>query len=39
MPAKAAIDGDLVDGDVSSTPPQKKTRAPRPRKRPDIATA
>jgi cell division protease FtsH len=38
MPAKAAIDGDLVDGDVASTP-QKKTRAPRTRKRPDIATA
>ncbi|WP_349898855.1 ATP-dependent zinc metalloprotease FtsH [Parafrigoribacterium soli] len=38
MPAKAPIDGDLVDGDVQSTP-QKKTRAPRPRKRPDIATA
>jgi cell division protease FtsH len=37
MPAKAPIDGDLVDGDVESTP--KKTRIPRPRKRPDIATA
>ena len=38
MPAKASIDGDLVDGDVASTS-QKKTRVPRPRKRPDIATA
>ncbi len=38
MPVKAAIDGDLVDGDVASTP-QKKTRVPRPRKRPDVATA
>jgi cell division protease FtsH len=37
MPVKAPIDGDLVDGDVGSTP--KKTRIPRPRKRPDIATA
>ncbi|MCU1581948.1 MAG: cell division protein FtsH [Microbacteriaceae bacterium] len=37
MPAKAPIDGDLVDGDVESTP--KKNRIPRPRKRPDIATA
>lgn len=39
MPAKAAIEGDLVDGDVGSAPPAKKTRAPRQRKRPDIATA
>ena len=38
MPAKASIDGDVVDGDVASTS-QKKTRVPRPRKRPDIATA
>ncbi|MEO6943492.1 MAG: ATP-dependent zinc metalloprotease FtsH [Lacisediminihabitans sp.] len=38
MPAKASIDGSLVDGDVASTP-QKKTRVPRPRKRPDVATA
>jgi cell division protease FtsH len=38
MPVKAPIDGDLVDGDVDSAPP-KKARAPRQRKRPDIATA
>ncbi|MEO7121816.1 MAG: cell division protein FtsH, partial [Lacisediminihabitans sp.] len=38
MPVKASIDGDLVDGDVESTP-TKKARAPRQRKRPDIATA
>ncbi|MCU1505711.1 MAG: cell division protein FtsH [Microbacteriaceae bacterium] len=37
MPAKAPIDGDLVDADVESTP--KKNRIPRPRKRPHIATA
>ena len=38
MPVKAPIDGDLVDGNIDSAPP-KKARAPRQRKRPDIATA
>ncbi|MHB1173150.1 MAG: ATP-dependent zinc metalloprotease FtsH [Lacisediminihabitans sp.] len=38
MPSKAPIDSGLVDGDVTSTP-TRKTRVPRPRKRPDIATA
>jgi cell division protease FtsH len=38
MPSKAPIDEGVVDGGISSEPP-KKTRAPRPRKRPDIATA
>jgi len=38
MPSKAPIDEGVVDGGVSSEP-TKKARAPRPRKRPDIATA
>jgi cell division protease FtsH len=38
MPSKAPIDGGVVDGGVTSEP-TKKARAPRPRKRPDIATA
>jgi cell division protease FtsH len=39
MPAKAPIDGGVVDGGVMSDPQPKKAREPRPRKRPDIATA
>ncbi|MBK4348484.1 ATP-dependent zinc metalloprotease FtsH [Lacisediminihabitans changchengi] len=38
MPSKAPIDEGVVDGGVTSEP-TKKARAPRPRKRPDIATA
>lgn len=39
VPSKAPIDGGVVDGGVTSEPPAKVARAPRPRKRPDIATA
>ncbi|MCU1558844.1 MAG: cell division protein FtsH [Microbacteriaceae bacterium] len=38
VPPKAPIDAGVVDGGVTSDP-VKKARAPRPRKRPDIATA
>jgi len=38
IPAKAPIDEGVVDGGVESAPGKPK-RAPRPRKRPDIATA
>ena len=38
VPQKAPIDQGVVDGGVTSEP-IKKARAPRPRKRPDIATA
>ena len=38
VPQKAPIDSGVVDGGVTSEP-AKKTREPRPRKRPDIATA
>ncbi|CAN5457085.1 ATP-dependent zinc metalloprotease FtsH [soil metagenome] len=38
VPSKAPIDAGVVDGGVSSEP-TKKARAPRARKRPDIATA
>jgi len=38
VPQKAPIDAGVVDGGVTSEP-AKKARAPRPRKRPDIATA
>jgi cell division protease FtsH len=38
VPQKAPIDAGVVDGGVTSDP-VKKARAPRPRKRPDIATA
>ncbi len=39
MPLKGAIEQGVVDGGVSSEQEPKKARAPRPRKRPDIATA
>jgi cell division protease FtsH len=38
VPQKAPIDAGVVDGGVTSEP-VKKARSPRPRKRPDIATA
>ena len=38
VPQKAPIDAGVVDGGVTSEP-VKKARTPRPRKRPDIATA
>ena len=38
VPQKAPIDAGVVDGGVTSEP-AKKARTPRPRKRPDIATA
>ena len=38
VPQKAPIDAGVVDGGVTSEP-VKKAREPRPRKRPDIATA
>jgi cell division protease FtsH len=38
VPQKAPIDAGVVDGGVSSEP-TKKAHTPRPRKRPDIATA
>ena len=38
VPQKAPIDAGVVDGGVTSEP-AKKAREPRPRKRPDIATA
>jgi cell division protease FtsH len=38
VPQKAPIDAGVVDGGVTSEP-AKKSREPRPRKRPDIATA
>ncbi|MDQ1598249.1 MAG: cell division protease FtsH [Microbacteriaceae bacterium] len=38
VPQKAPIDEGVVDGGVTSDP-VKKSRTPRPRKRPDIATA
>ncbi|MCU1585205.1 MAG: cell division protein FtsH [Microbacteriaceae bacterium] len=38
VPQKAPIDAGVVDGGVTSDP-VKKSRTPRPRKRPDIATA
>jgi cell division protease FtsH len=38
VPQKAPIDEGVVDGGVTSDP-VKKSRTPRPRKRPDVATA
>jgi cell division protease FtsH len=39
VPAKAPIDGSVVDGAVQSDTPSKPKRTPRPRKSPGIATA